>query len=160
MTLLDFTSTNNISNWYVLTDNVMGGISESSFYINDDKIGVFKGKVRLENNGGFSSLRFRCGKTVLEGKKKVCIHLKGDGKTYQFRLKKESSDKHSYITKFDTSGKWETIEISLKNLYPSFRGKKRNLAPFLGNQLEEFGFLIGNKKEETFQLLLKRIELK
>ena len=65
----------------------------------------------------------------------------------------------SYISNFETTGKWQTVEILLSSLFPTFRGKKLNLPNFDGEYLEELGFLIGNKKNESFCLLLDTIEL-
>ncbi|PTX62951.1 complex I intermediate-associated protein 30 (CIA30) [Kordia periserrulae] len=160
MTLVDFTKTSDISNWSIVNDAVMGGVSEGNFSLNENGHGVFKGTVRLENNGGFSSIRYAIGKTIISGKTTVIIRLKGDGKTYQFRVKENSDDRHSYVSKFKTSGNWETIEIPLNTLYPRFRGKILDIENFSANQIEELGFLIGNKKKETFRLELDCIELK
>mgnify|MGYP003683025805 CR=1 FL=1 len=160
MKLFDFTKTKDISNWHVVNDGVMGGISEGNFSLNEAGNGIFEGTVKLENNGGFSSIRYGIGNTAISGKETVCIRLKGDGKTYQFRLKQNKDDRHSYITTFQTSGDWETIEIPLNTLYPSFRGRKLDIGNFSANYIEELGFLIGNKKKESFQLELDYIRLK
>lgn len=160
MMLFDFTKTSDISNWSVVNDAVMGGVSDGSFNINESGHGIFEGTIRLENNGGFSSIRYAIGKTIISGETTVIIRLKGDGKTYQFRVKENSDDQHSYVTKFQTSGDWETIEIPLNTLYPRFRGKTLDKKNFSANQIEELGFLIGNKKKETFQLELDYMILK
>ena len=48
------------------TDVVMGGKSSGSFALSPEGHGVFKGAVSLENNGGFSSLRYNCEKTTVK----------------------------------------------------------------------------------------------
>jgi len=53
MTIFDFTEKSDLTNWYVVVDGVMGGLSQGSFGVNDEGNGVFKGTVSLENNGGF-----------------------------------------------------------------------------------------------------------
>jgi hypothetical protein len=95
----------------------------------------------------------------INGFSKVNIRLKGDGKNYQFRIKDDINSYYSYITTFETSGEWETITLNLKDLYPSFRGQTLNLPNFDGKFLEEIVFLIGNKKDESFELKLDKIEL-
>lgn len=85
--------------------------------------------------------------------------MKGDGSKYQFRVKASSSDRHSYISEFQTSGEWETIEIELSDMYPAFRGRKLSIPNFDKNQIKELAFLIGNKKEQKFHTELKSIEL-
>ena len=52
------------------------------------------------------------------------IKLKGDDKKYQLRIKTNRSDYQSYVASFQTSSEWETIIIALKDMYPSFRGRK------------------------------------
>jgi hypothetical protein len=143
----------------IVDDGVMGGLSQGNFLINADGNGVFSGTVSLENNGGFSSVRHQFDKIKTTKDSKVLIRLKGDGKEYQFRIKDKSNSYYSYITIFKTSGNWETIEIKLSDLYPSFRGRKLNLPNFNSDSFEEIVFLVGNKKKESFQLVLDKIEL-
>jgi hypothetical protein len=115
--------------------------------------------VSTENNGGFSSVRYQFNKRNVSNFSKINIRLKGDGKTYQFRIKDEANLSYSYITSFKTSGNWETITVNLKDLYPSFRGQTLNLPNFKGDFIEEIVFLIGNKKNESFELRLDKMEL-
>jgi len=158
--ICDFTKESDLSNWMVVDDVVMGGRSDGNFYINSDGHGVFEGAVSLENNGGFSSIRCRFEQTNVENFSKIVIRLKGDGKKYQVRVKTDAEDYYSYITYISTTEDWETIEVSLDEMYPSFRGRKLNEPNFPGKQMEEFAFLIGNKKAESFKLMIDKIELK
>jgi hypothetical protein len=95
----------------------------------------------------------------VDGFTKVCIKLKGDGKSYQFRIKTNSSDKHSYIALFETTGNWQTIEVPFNTMYPAFRGRKLDLGNYPGEQMEGIAFLIGNKKAEAFRLEIDGILL-
>lgn len=158
--LFDFSTTSNLKNWRIVDDGVMGGRSNGNFSINEEGYGEFSGVISLKNNGGFSSVRYNFEKVSVSENSKVCIKLKGDGKEYQFRIKQNSNDYYSYILPFKTSGEWETVELNLNDMYPSFRGRKLNMPNFSENSIEELVFLIGNKKEETFKLLLDTIELK
>lgn len=156
----DFNKESNTRDWVVVDDGVMGGLSQGNYTINEEGHGVFSGSVSLENNGGFSSIRLNFRPENIEGYKKVAIRLKGDGKRYQFRVKSNSSEYYSYIGYFKTTGEWETVEIKLKELYPSFRGMKLDLPNYPGETLGEIVFLIGNNKAEDFQLMLDKIELR
>ena len=118
------------------------------------------GTVSLENNGGFSSIRHRFSKTEVNENTKLSIRLKGDGKRYQLRVKANARLYFSYITYIGTSGEWQTVEIDLADMYPSFRGMLLNQPNFAHDTIEEIGFLISNKKAENFQLLIDKIELK
>ena len=159
-TIFDFNKTTNIQNWVIVNDVVMGGKSTSTFKLNADGNGVFAGEISLDNNGGFSSVRYRLLKINTKAYSKIVIKLKGDGKKYQFRIKSNSSDYYPYIATFSTSGEWQEIEIPLKDMYPSFRGRRINQPNFSGDYIEEIRFLIGNKKNEKFKLVLDKIVLK
>ena len=157
--IYDFNKNASPRDWRIINDGVMGGLSQGKFSIDPDGNGVFAGTVSLENNGGFSSVRYQFDKIKVTKDSKVRIRLKGDGKEYQFRIKDKTSSYYSYITTFKTSGNWESIEIKLSDLYPSFRGRTLDLPNFKSDSFEEIVFLIGNKKNESFQLLLDKIEL-
>lgn len=158
--IFDFNSEANIYNWKIVDDVVMGGKSNGNFNLNEDGFGHFWGEVSLENNGGFSSVRYRFKSKKLNSKTKIVLTVKGDKKTYQFRLKNKRRNYYSYIYNFNTNGEWQTIEFLLSDLSPSFRGRKLNQKNFNHNQIEELAFLIANKKNENFNLLIDKIELK
>lgn len=158
--IFDFNKKSDLSNWYVVDDGVMGGRSVGEFYLSTNGDGFFYGNISLENNGGFSSVRYPFEKTNIQAYSKFVLRVKGDGKQYQFRAKTNSTDYYSYITYISTSEDWQTIEIPFNELYPSFRGRKLNQANFAGESIEEIGFLFGNKKAESFHLEIDKIEIK
>jgi hypothetical protein len=158
--LFDFSEKSNLDNWLVVNDDVMGGRSTATFQLTAKGSAIFKGKVSLENYGGFSSIRYKLGKTNIGGNKILAIRLKGDGKNYQVRIREKESDYFSYITTFQTSGEWETVEVPLQKMYPSFRGRKLDRPDFNGSAIVELTFLIGNKKAEEFTLELREAALK
>ena len=157
--IYDFSKDSKAEDWIIVDDVVMGGRSAGRFSISADGFGVFEGAISLENYGGFSSVRYRFPQMQTEGATKAIIRLKGDGKNYQFRLKARVSDYYSYIARFSTTGEWQEIIIPLEEMYPAFRGRRLNQANFSESHIEEVAFLIGNKKEENFKLLLDKIVL-
>ena len=157
--IFNFSQSSKINNWKVVNDDVMGGISSASFELNRDGDAEFKGTVSTANNGGFASVRYRFRAKDIAGKKTISIRLKGDSKSYQFRVKSQANDYYSYITTFSTLGNWETIHINLQDLYPSFRGNKLNKDNFNNSSIEEISFLIANKKNESFKLIIDKIEI-
>ena len=158
--IFDFNKNSSISNWIVVDDVVMGGKSSGNFQLNKDGKGVFSGKISLDNNGGFSSVKYGFNKLNIEKFKSIVLKIKGDGKNYQFRIKHKSSDYASYITSFSSSGEWQEIEIPLNSMYPSFRGRKLDEPNFFHKSIEEVTFLIANKKNEEFIILIDKIELR
>jgi len=157
--IFDFDRNSNANEWRIIDDVVMGGRSNGKFTIDNDGNGVFSGIVSLDNNGGFSSVRYQFDKIKTTKDSRVTIRLKGDGKEYQFRIKDNRNAYYSYITSFKTTGEWENIVVNLKDLYPSFRGRTLDAPNYSANSFEEIVFLIGNKKNEPFKLILDRIDL-
>lgn len=159
-TIFDFNKNIKTHDWNIVNDVVMGGKSAGSFYVDNEGNGVFEGHISLKNNGGFSSVKYRFEKISTQQHSKIVLKVKGDGKSYQFRIKNKSADYHSYITYFDTSGEWETIEFLLSEMHPRFRGKKLDMPNYDQDSIEEIAFLIGNQKEEDFKLKIDSIVLK
>lgn len=157
--IFDFNKGSNIQDWRIVDDTVMGGKSAGSFRLSPDGFGLFEGQISLENNGGFSSVNYRFKKIKVKDDSCLVMRLKGDGKNYQVRIKNDSGTSYSYIAPFATSGDWQEIKIPLKDLYPSFRGRKLDLPNFAHDSVEELVFLIGNKTPEKFALLIDTIAL-
>ena len=157
--IFDFNNEKNTSNWYVVDDGVMGGLSQGTFTSTDSGNALYVGVVRIENNGGFSSVRYGFKTKDVSKFEFVILKVKGDGKSYQFRIKEDRSQSYSYITIFTTSGAWETIKLPLAIFYPSFRGYQLNRPNFSGGKIEEIAILIGNKTRESFSLEIEKIYL-
>ena len=56
--LYDFSDKSSLRYWSVIDDGVMGGRSRGRLQIENNDTGLFSGKISLENNGGFSSIRY------------------------------------------------------------------------------------------------------
>ena len=48
---------NNLLNWNIVNDSVMGGRSQATLKLINNTYANFKGYLSLQNNGGFSSIR-------------------------------------------------------------------------------------------------------
>ena len=157
--LFDFKNEKNTAHWTVVNDGVMGGLSQAEISINDAENGLFKGYVTTANNGGFASVRYGLQKKEVSQFKQLILEVKGDGKTYQFRIKDKSSQRFWYITTFKTSGAWERIVLPFDEFYPSFRGNALDQPNYSGKIMEDVAILIGNKRNESFALEIKNILL-
>ena len=78
--IYDFNESSSAKDWKIVDDGVMGGRSNGRFSIDNEGNGVFEGKISLENNGGFSSMRYTFEKVAVTRTATVLIRLKGDGK--------------------------------------------------------------------------------
>ncbi len=159
LTLFDFDKNTDLSQWEIENDSVMGGKSEGHIKLNDAGHAVFHGKISLENDGGFSSVLHKFETQKIAGFNNLKLHVKGDGKKYQFRIKSAQSDRHTYVHDFRTSGEKETITIPLQDFQPYFHGEMLDKPNYAGKQAEEIGILFGNGKAEEFRLEIDKIEL-
>jgi hypothetical protein len=157
--IYNFSNQSNLKEWRIVNDGVMGGISSSSLTITDAGHGKFSGHVSLENYGGFASVQLDTNLKLADQKKFVVLRVKGDGKNYEFRLKGLSSQAESYVHQFKTSGEWETIKLEIAAFFPQFRGRKLNSPNFNFESIAQVSFLIANKQEEDFELLIDWIGL-
>ena len=157
--IVDFKTGHGASEWAVEDDVVMGGRSNGEFQINQDGFGIFSGTVSLENNGGFSSIQYNFDATDVSAHHHAYIRLKGDGKAYQFRVKSSRRERPSYIYEFETTGDWQTVEIPLEEMYPTFRGRRLDIPNYPGQTMSQLRFLIGNGKAESFELKIEKIWL-
>lgn len=148
--------------WQITNDSVMGGCSDSGFQINADGHAVFLGKVSLENNGGFASVKNH-EPLNLTGYRTIRINVKGDGNRYSFRLQtgiEGRTDPWDYEYRFETNnGEWETVELPLREFDAVFRGRPVPDAPPLNASLIiRYGFLISDRQEGPFRLEIDKIE--
>lgn len=159
ITIFQFNNTSNLDNWQVVDDVVMGGKSDGNFNLNTDGNAVFSGNVSLENNGGFSSVQYKFKPIAIQNSKTINIKLKGDGNSYQFRLKKDQNDYYSYKKEFNTNGDWQTITLQLSDFAPTFRGQTLDFPNFNSDVLAQISFLIANKQPQNFKLEISKIWL-
>jgi hypothetical protein len=127
-TLFDFTNPHSDlqSLWGAVDDVVMGGVSQSNFYLTGDRA-IFKGYVSTDNNGGFASVRTRNFDSPLDlsNYQGIELTIQGDGKRYKFITRCEAKwDGISYCYSFDTIYNYPlTIRIPFEGLLPVFRAK-------------------------------------
>lgn len=157
ITIVDFSDERSMRNWRVTNDTVMGGVSSSSIELNENGTAVFSGRVSTANNGGFGMGRLPVRVQLIEGVETIRLKVKGDGKKYQFRLKASNSQRYWYVQTFQTANDWEEIILRLEDFYPSYRGYRLNKENFSSSTIREIAVLIGNKKNEDFELLIESI---
>ena len=154
-----FSRQSNVKEWRIVNDGVMGGISQSSLKLTESGYGLFAGHISLVNNGGFASIQLDTKIKLPKEKKFIVLRVKGDRKYFEFRLKGSVYQAESYVHRFATSGEWENIKLPISDFYPQFRGRKLNSPNFNFKNIEQMSFLIANKEEEDFQLLIEWIGL-
>jgi hypothetical protein len=158
-TIVDFSTFDHTHEWNVIDDAVMGGQSKGHFSINKNGYATFEGSVSLANNGGFSWVKTRFPLLNIKPFRNIVLRLKGDGLPYQFTIKTNPSDRHSFRADFKCTKNWETIVLPLEDFIPVFRGKTLDQPNFSNDYICELGILIGNGKEQSFHLNIESIGL-
>lgn len=157
--IYNFSTQSTIKEWRIVNDGVMGGISKSSMVLSEAGYGKFSGHVSLANNGGFASTQLNKTIKLVGEKTSIVLRLKGDGKNYEFRIKGSISQSQSYVHQFRTSGEWEILRLEITEFYPQYRGRKMNIPNFNFPSIEQVSFMIANKQDEDFELLIDWIGL-
>lgn len=141
--------------WGVINDGVMGGSSRSQIQRTEQGTWRFSGIVSLENNGGFASVRRDLGFYDLSASSGLEIRVRGDGRSYQLRLRAEhSSDGIAYGARFETIAKeWSTHRMPFGEFRPAFRGRMLDDVPLLDrSSIRQLAFLVADGKSGAFAL--------
>ncbi|WP_336274833.1 CIA30 family protein [Vreelandella indica] len=159
---LTFDSPNEQQRWYAVDDGVMGGVSQSTFSVTDNE-GRFHGEVSLENGGGFASVRREPNgfEPTLADAQGIALTVRGDGRTYQLRLKSTSlGNASAYRVKFTPSqDAWETLHFSWDAFEAVRRGTLLSDAPAVTpSEIHQVGFLIADRTAGPFCLQINLIE--
>jgi hypothetical protein len=155
--LIDFSNAER-NDWYMVNDGVMGGISRSEFALTENGTGLFAGRLSLEFNGGFASMRTVLRDGDLSGHSGIEIRVRGDGRSYQLRLRPSSRyDGVAYRVVFATrADQWVTVVIPFQDFQPTFRGRiLRDVPPLDTAGIAQLGFMLADKTPGPFALEIK-----
>ncbi len=154
--LFEFKTSQEMNRWRIVNDGVMGGLSQGKIQWNESGNTLrWSGKVSLENNGGFASIRTAPGLFKTGAFQKILLRVKGDGNTYKFRMRPSGNfDGIAYSLDFETKeNEWMEISLSTDEFQPTFRGKiYTEYGPIKTEELQQIGFLIAGKQEGDFAL--------
>ena len=152
---------NSLLNWNIVNDSVMGGRSEATLKLVSNSSANFNGYLSLRNNGGFSSIRAYY-PPDLANVKSILIKIRGDGRSYNFRIRGNSSSWASYTHSFDTiKGEWIEKELIIDDFYPVYRGYSLKNMPLLSEIIiKEIGIMISDKTEGPFNIEIDWIKAK
>lgn len=157
--MINFENKQEISQWQIVNDTVMGGRSRAGMEIIDGSA-FFYGIVSLRNNGGFASVRRPIELPKLSKNAQVRLRVVGDGKRYQLRFRMNGNfDGVSYSATFKTQ-KGEASEhvFSLADFEAGFRGRRVTDAPELvWSQVQQLALMISSQQEGEFKLLVDSI---
>ena len=153
--IYDFDNRDQVQNWLIVNDGVMGGVSQSEMILTPAGTAIFRGSVSLDNNGGFASVRTYPTAYQLAGYDGLSLRIKGDGQPYKLRLRTDNSlDGIAYQATFQTQpDTWLDIRVPFAEFVPVYRGFIVSDAPKLDPvRIAQIGFMISNKQAGPFEL--------
>jgi monofunctional biosynthetic peptidoglycan transglycosylase len=144
--------------WQAINDGVMGGVSSGRMVQSADGL-RFEGELSLENNGGFASVR-RPIDNDLATATGVRLVVRGDGRTYQFRLRQDDRfDGIAWRAEFTTNSDWQTVVLPFNEFIPVFRGRRvPDAGPVEPAAIRQVGFMLADKTPGSFSLEIRSIE--
>ena len=128
---------NNPSNWYLVTDQVMGGKSELRVDV-DDGVFSLSGYVTTENNGGFVRLA-HSPKNVDKEVKGIRFMAKGNNERYEVHVTMQGLRMPPWAyhsSTFDVNTEWKMFEIN----FSDFEKKSGISAKLLPNNIRDISF--------------------
>ena len=160
LTLYRFDSPSTAGEWYIVNDDVMGGVSTSSLALTADGTVLFSGNVSLENNGGFASVRTALSQYGISDEQGIRLMVRGDGRTYRLQINVADNRNVTFEAPFETNaGEWETIDLPFSSFVPTIRGRVlTGQNPLNPPQIFALGLTIRDSQSGTFALEVASIE--
>lgn len=153
--VLDFAQPATASEFRVINDGVMGGVSASRLAHADGAL-IFEGEVSLENNGGFAS--FRGPVRIVATASVLLLTVRGDGKRYKLAVKLEDSNAGpQYQAPFTAPRQWTTLRFVPTDFSPSFRGRPVSAPALELGEVRALGVLISDRQAGPFRLEVKEV---
>jgi NADH dehydrogenase [ubiquinone] 1 alpha subcomplex assembly factor 1 len=157
LTLFDFTDSATLQSWFVVDDGVMGGRSRGTLEFGGNGITRFSGIVRLDNNGGFSSIQTRFRPLDVSRYTGIELRLRGDGKRYGLFLRNNFSPL-VYQKNFHTDADvWRDIRIPFAELRPDWYGYPVQATPLNLHHIMAMSIIVPDKQAGSFMLDLKHL---
>ena len=153
--LLDFAGSDAAQKWQAVNDNVMGGVSDGRFKITADNILEFSGKLSLENNGGFASVRTKPTDQAIKAGDTLVVRVKGDGREYVLNIYTKSRRMaFSYRAPLPTmKDEWTEVSVPLDEFIPTAFGRRvQGMGPVESDQINGLGFMLSDKQPGPFKL--------
>jgi hypothetical protein len=140
--------------WMVVNDDVMGGRSSSVAFLKQSALS-FKGKVSLENNGGFASIRSPYQKMDLSEYKTVTIRHRGTSRKFALSFDRYTAwYRPNYKYEFVPTDEWQETTINLAEFRESRVGRYTgNTIPIdAQSEIIRMGIILYDKKAGPFEL--------
>jgi NADH dehydrogenase [ubiquinone] 1 alpha subcomplex assembly factor 1 len=153
---------NQINNWVLISDNIMGGVSKSKLDYTENTLAL-SGNISLDNFGGFSSVKTTFGKYDLSQFRGVKIKFKSTNQKFAFTLEDQKNwtlpnFKGNFYS--DKVNIWEekTIYFSDFKEYQVGEPTGKKLKDNCLKNIVRMGIITTEKKEGPFSIEIDYVE--
>lgn len=160
--LFNFAGPDTAQKWQAVNDGVMGGVSDGQFRITADRTMEFSGRLSLENNGGFASVRTKPSDFEIKAGDTMVVRVKGDGREYVLNLYTKSRRMaFSYRAPLPTTkDEWTEVKVPLDEFIPTAFGRRvQGMGPVEPDQINSLGFMLSDKKPGLFTLEVEWVKI-
>jgi len=158
--ILDFKAPDAARRWQAVNDGVMGGVSEGRFRLAPEGAMEFSGRLSLENNGGFASVRSRGTDLGLVAGDSLVVRARGDGREYLVNLTVRSGRMaFAYRAPLPTiDGEVTETTLPLADFVPTSFGRPvRGMGPVNPREVTSVGFMLSDGRPGEFRLTIEAI---
>ena len=146
------------TNWKMITDQVMGGISQGQFNyqkIGDDNAIILTGSVSIKNNGGFIQIKRNLNNVNLIKVKRLTIIAKGNHEKYYIHLRTTFTvlPWQYYQSSFVVENNFKSFVLPLSNFKKSGYLLPTKINP---NNIKSIG-IVAFGKDYNAELVVKEI---
>ena len=160
---IDFGQSKMGRDWQVILDGVMGGRSQGDALLKENSL-YLKGKVSLENNGGFVSLKGPFKSIDLSSFKTLKIRLKSTGIAFAVTLETDRAFYRPYFKQAIQveSNDWEIISLDINDFLKYRMGRFNNDQITVDDlkRVLRIGFISNEKKAGNFEFEVDYIEIR
>jgi hypothetical protein len=153
---------NQVNNWVMISDNVMGGVSKSKLEYTENAM-ILTGDISFKNYGGFASVKTTFGKYDISQFKGVKIKFKSTNQKFAFTLEdKNNWTLPNYKGDFysTSSNTWEEKTIYFKDFKEYQVGEEtgKKMEDSILKNIVRMGIMTMEKKEGPFSIEIDYIE--
>ncbi len=154
-------SSNRSAPWYSVNDNVMGGRSLGAIKQTEAAL-MFYGSINT-NGGGFASIRQDLPPNALQNANQIRLSVKSDGRRYSLNIRdrQSASQRIAHQTNIPptAANRFQTVEIVLADLAPTFRGRRVNAEPLSSADATSLGIILSDGVDGPFEFQLAWIDI-
>jgi NADH dehydrogenase [ubiquinone] 1 alpha subcomplex assembly factor 1 len=164
--VFDWTRSQTAGAWSAVDDRVMGGVSRSRMRWDPLGFGSFEGRVSLENNGGFASVRALVPIPLPSQAEVLVLRVRGDGKRYALTLRTDRTfDGVAYHAGFvapttASPDKWEAVTLMRAAFVPRFRGRLVNAPVLQFEHARQIGLMVSDGQAGEFRLDVRSLAVR